>query len=327
MDKIERLFELHRILATRRTPIPLRDLTEHLQCSESTVRRLLRRLDNDRGAPVVYDQTARGWRYDTRGGERPHELPGLWFNASELYALLAAHQLLAALEPGLLAEEIAPLVHRIEGILEREPVGRAGLADRVRLQPIGTRSVPTPLFRVTAHALVTRRRLHLHYRPRSHDQDGKRTVSPQRLTWYRGNWYLDAWCHRADEMRRFALERIQQPRIADDAAVEIDAKTLEDWSGAYGIFAGPADKTAVLRFRPKRARWVADEQWHPNQEGRCLEDGRYELRLPYGDPRELVMDILKYGPDVEVVAPADLREAVRAQLAEAVDTYGETGAS
>ena len=59
----------------------------------------------------------------------------------------------------------------------------------------------------------------------------------------------------------------------------------------------------MLRFTPKRARWVADEHWHPQQQGRFLEDGRYELRIPYADPRELVMDILRHGADVEVVSP------------------------
>jgi len=55
-----------------------------------------------------------------------------------------------------------------------------------------------------------------------------------------------------------------------------------------------------------RARWVADEQWHPRQTGRFLEGGRYELQVPYSDPCERVMDILKFGAEVEVVAPIEL---------------------
>lgn len=89
----------------------------------------------------------------------------------------------------------------------------------------------------------------------------------------------------------------------------------------YGLFAGPAAAEAVLHFSPYAARWVAEEQWHPNQQGRWLEDGGYELRLPYSDPTELVMDVLRYGPDVEVVAPAELREQVRERLARALAQY------
>jgi len=70
----------------------------------------------------------------------------------------------------------------------------------------------------------------------------------------------------------------------------------------------------VLVFTAERARWAAEERWHPAQRGRFLGDGRFELRIPYGDPRELVMDILKYGPDVEVVAPEELRQLVAERL-------------
>ena len=81
------------------------------------------------------------------------------------------------------------------------------------------------------------------------------------------------------------------------------------------------DKTAVLHFSAERARWVADEQWHPQQVGQYLTDGRYELQIPYRDERELVMDILRHGAEVEVVGPAALRETVAAQLKSALARY------
>ena len=70
-----------------------------------------------------------------------------------------------------------------------------------------------------------------------------------------------------------------------------EAKLDEHFATAYGIFAGTPTHTAVLRFTPERARWVVDEQWHPRQAGRFLDDGRYELQIPYSDARELIMDI------------------------------------
>ncbi|MGH8770167.1 MAG: WYL domain-containing protein, partial [Burkholderiales bacterium] len=82
-----------------------------------------------------------------------------------------------------------------------------------------------------------------------------------------------------------------------------------------------ADKTAVLRFSAKCARWVADERWHARQSGQFLVDGRYELTIPYRDDRELLMDILKYGPDVEVIAPRKLKLAVQSRLREALRVY------
>ena len=70
----------------------------------------------------------------------------------------------------------------------------------------------------------------------------------------------------------------------------------------------PGDRVALLA--PNSARWVAAEHWHPEQQGHFLADGTYQLRIPYSNDPELIMDILKYGPDCRVVAPEDLRAKV-----------------
>jgi len=146
----------------------------------------------------------------------------------------------------------------------------------------------------------------------------------KRLTYYRDNWYLDAWCHLRDGLRTFALDACEAARALDEPALDVPEDRLDaHYADSYGIFAGAPDRVAVLRFAARRARWVAKERWHRDQEGRTLDDGRYELRVPYSNTPELLMDILKYGPDVEVVAPAGLRAEVAGRLAAAVAFYAE----
>ena len=70
-------------------------------------------------------------------------------------------------------------------------------------------------------------------------------------------------------------------------------------------------------------RWVADERWHSQQQGRFLPDGRYELKVPYSGTRELLMDVLNYGSDAEIVEPPALREQVRALLQLAMSHYDQ----
>ncbi|HRC58073.1 MAG TPA: WYL domain-containing protein, partial [Kofleriaceae bacterium] len=72
---------------------------------------------------------------------------------------------------------------------------------------------------------------------------------------------------------------------------------------------------------PERARWVAAERWHPKQEGRLLDGGDYELRVPYTDDRELIMDILKYGGDCTVIEPAGLKARVAEELRRGLENY------
>jgi predicted DNA-binding transcriptional regulator YafY len=193
---------------------------------------------------------------------------------------------------------------------------------KIRILAMGGRGKNHRLFPHLASALFDGKRLYIAYRSRGKDETTDRQISPQTLVRYRDNWYLDAWCHLRDDLRSFAVERIEAARTLDTPARVIGPDHLEKhFAQAYGIFAGPAEHTAVLRFSARRARWIADEQWHSRQEGRHLDDGRYELRLPFGDHRELLMDILRYGADVEVLEPEFLRRAVEEEITAMVKIY------
>ena len=99
---------------------------------------------------------------------------------------------------------------------------------------------------------------------------------------YRDNWYLDAWCELRKGLRSFAVDGVKDALETIDKAQDIADKYLNDhYASSYGIFAGKANKTAMLRFSAERARWVTDERWHPEQVGQYLTDGRYELRIRF----------------------------------------------
>jgi proteasome accessory factor C len=320
MDRFDRIYALDRLFRQARRPIPLKVLMEKMECSRATLFRTMEDLRDHLGAPLVYDRARDGHWYDPQA-EHQYELPGLWFNASELYAMLIIQHLLSTLRPGLLEGQLAPFRSRIEHILQSEGFGNSELPKRVRILQMSARP-EGEWFGAVASALVRRKRLHIRYHGRERDEITERDVSPQRLVYYRDNWYLDAWCHERKGLRSFAVDRIRQCATLDYAAKEIGQSELDAYyASAYGIFSGKPRHTAVLRFSPRASRWVADERWHPGQSGHYLTDGGYELHVPYGDPRELIMDILRYGPEVEVIAPKTLRESVAERLRTAMDIY------
>jgi predicted DNA-binding transcriptional regulator YafY len=200
-------------------------------------------------------------------------------------------------------------------------LGEAG--SRLRFPSIGARPMGKE-FDTVASATLQRRKLWIEYHARSTDARSERTVSPQRITHYRETWYLDAWDEERNGLRSFSMDRIVRATLLDAAAFDVPESELEEhYASAYGIFGGKADKLAVLRFTGEGARWVADEKWHPQQQAEWLPDGRYELRIPYREPRELVMDIMRQGRNVEVLAPDELRERVREELERAADQYSK----
>ncbi|MBI3371896.1 MAG: WYL domain-containing protein [Betaproteobacteria bacterium] len=321
MDKFDRIYDLHQIFAGRRVPLPVEALMERLGCSRPSVYRLIRLLRDHLNAPIEFDRERGGYLYRQDAETGPYELPGLWFSASELQALIVFERLLESLESGLLAEHLRPLAVRVAALVAHRRLGLSEAAARIRILGMASRPLGEQ-FRRLASATLQRRRLRIAYRSRSRDETTEREISPQRLVHYRDNWYLDAWCHRRKALRSFSVDRVQTAVELATPADEVPRPQLDEhFASAYGIFAGKANKTAMLRFTPERARWVADERWHPQQAGQFLTDGSYELRIPYRDERELVMDILRHGPEVEVVSPVPLRAAVAAQLAAALKQY------
>ena len=317
MDRLQRWYKLDRLLKARRLPVARAVLEEELEASASTVKRIISEM-RDFGAPIQTSQDRNGYFYDPAIA---FELPGIWFTPSEVTALMTAHDLLASAEPGLLKNSLAPLKNKLDKLLKLEHLGGGELPKRVRIIRLAGRG-PGLCFAEVAQALVERRQLHFDFHSRNSGEDSTRKVSPQRLIHYRDNWYLDAWCHQKKALRSFAVELVRNARVASTVAKEISEPKLHDhFASSYGIFAGQPIGTARLLFTAHRAQWVADELWHPDQVGIYLADGRYQLDIPYSDSRELLMDILKNGPDVEVVSPLALREEVRAKLVASLEQY------
>lgn len=307
------------MLATGR-PVRMDRFLAALEVSKPTVRRDLEYMRDRLNCPIVWDRECRGYRVDESQTERS-ELPGLWLNSAEAHALLTMHQLLRGLQPGFLEPHIEPLRARIEALLETPAQSAGEVMKRIRVLPVGARRVEPASFQILAHALLTRRRIRIGHFSRERNAQSQRELSPQRLVHYRDNWYLDAWDHGVAGLRTFSVEMIRSVVFEDKTARDVADRLLdEELSSGYGIFAGKGSRTAKLRFTPQRARWVDGEIWHSKQ--RATFDGEhYVLEVPYSDDRGLLMDILRYGPDVEVLAPKALREKVLHRLQEAAEQY------
>lgn len=315
-------------LIRSRGHVSLATLLAELEVSRATLKRDLEFLRSRLGAPIEYDRDLNGYRFGRAQVGGRHELPGLWFDEAGLYSLLMAHQLLNSLDgDGLLSRHLQPLLDRIRQLLgSGEAAAAEALMQRVKIVSALRRPVPSSCFERVSAALLSRRRLHLRYLTRARGETSEREVSPQRLVHYRHTWYLDAWCHRVDALRRFALDAMQGARPLETPAQELPlARVQAAMDAGYGIYAGGRRRWALLAFAPRAAQWASREEWHAEQRGRWRPDGRWELRLPYVDDTELVMDILRQGEQVQVLSPPSLVAAVRARLAAAAAQYGNDG--
>src|SRR5471032_2783870 len=338
MDRTERFYRIE-LLIKRQAGVSFDQLLSELEVSPATLKRDLQYLRDRMDAPIVYARDENVYRFADnagaseavagRAGGKSHELPGVWFSEKELHALLTMHQLIAGLDDGgVLGRHLQPLLDKLHGMLGASGDEAQSLMRRVRIVNPAKRAVTSRWFEEAVSAVLSRRRLVISYYTRSKRSESERVLSPQRLLHYRNTWYLDAWCHASEGLRRFALDAVRSAKLLDEPARDLPLQVVEDeLDRGYGIFGGARLRTASLLFTAEAAEWVAQEEWHPEQQLKRQADGSLRMKLPYTESTELVMDVLRHGPNVRVLAPAELVEQVRTQLEQTLAGYIATPAA
>ncbi len=179
------------------------------------------------------------------------------------------------------------------------------------------------VLRVASQALQDGRRLHVRYLVPSRDETTERDVSPMRLLSMDSHWYLEAWCHRADDVRLFRLDRVDDiTMLAEPSTPPRDVAPRDLGAGAF--VPRPADLRVVVETT-SAARWIED--YYPTEQASSLPGGRRRLVLRTSDPGWIVRLMWRVGGAARVVEPAEVVEAVRAGAAQAAAAYESSNAT
>ena len=316
---------LHRIkyMIQQRKCVPIEDFMSELEISKATFKRDLEYLRSRSKADIEYDRFLGGYKFKEGSDINKIELTGIWFSEKEATALVLMQHLLSSLDQGgLIGPHIEPLTAIIDGILGKNETTAKELRKRIKVIGMGSRKNSMDNFSEIGAALLKRNRLVIRYHSKGKDENTEREISPQRLIYYRENWYLDAYCHMRNDLRSFAIDGISSAVLTNTKAQEISEKDCQEhFAESYGIFSGKATQRAKLRFTPEHARWVSGEHWHGQQVGSFDKEGYFNLEFDFNQDPELIMDIMKHGSGVEVLGPATLKSRVKEELKKALANY------
>jgi proteasome accessory factor C len=132
-----------------------------------------------------------------------------------------------------------------------------------------------------------------------------------------GRWYLEGWCHRAEAVRLFRLDRVEAVKVLEVAAEVPPEATERDLD--LGLFVpSPGDQHVVLELDPA-AHWIAD--YYPIDSVEDLPDGRLLVTLRAADTRWLRTLVLRQAGAARVLDPDDLRRAVHERAGAALAAY------
>jgi predicted DNA-binding transcriptional regulator YafY len=316
MEKIDLIQTIHRRLQQNPEGINRLTLTLELSCTPSGLSDAIATMQNQYGAPIQYREVDRTYYYDPE--QPPFQLPGIWLTAQELRGIVTVLNILRELNDGLVANELDQVQQQLQDYMQQRGLKADDITQRIKVLSVGRRSVNNVVYQQVTDALFGRKQIEIQYASIK-QTISRRKISPQTLVLYRDNWYLDAYCHQRQQLRTFMLSRINSAVISAEDAIEFNNHELKQhFHNSYGIFSGENTHTAELLFSAHVAHHVAQQQWHPHAKGQWQGDD-YQLTLPYNDQRELLRDLLAYAPDVQIIAPIELREAYVQRLEDALN--------
>ena len=249
MESLHRLFILDKLFHSHRYPIPTKKLLEELDCSLSTLKRLMNVLREQYNYPITYSKQHGGYFYDQA---RAVQVSGLWFSAIELQAILILQGMLEQLQPGLLKNYLEPLLSHVKNKLNSK--GHNQRTDCIKIIPIGYQYISDDIFLPLSQSVLDQNKVMIDYCDIG-GRSSRRELSPQRLVCYRNNWYLDAWCHLREGLRTFWVPGITSVEALTSKGQIIDEYWLaEQLESSYGIFDGNPREIAHLRFTNQAAR-------------------------------------------------------------------------
>ncbi|MDC5697442.1 WYL domain-containing protein [Intrasporangium calvum] len=170
-------------------------------------------------------------------------------------------------------------------------------------------------------ALADHKRVHLTYYVATRDETTERDVDPMRIVNLDGQWYVEGWCHRANAVRFFRVDRIEAATVLDADGTpppEATPRELDD-----EVFVPSDSDLTVVIEAARDAAWIAD--YYPNEGVVRNTDGSIRVTLKVADPALVRRLILRLGGDARVVAPPQLADAVADEARSALAAYAAIG--
>jgi proteasome accessory factor C len=181
----------------------------------------------------------------------------------------------------------------------------------------GVVAVPVPDAR---RAVAGHRRVHLRYLVPSRDESTERDVDPMRVVNLDSRWYLEGWCHRAQDTRLFRMDRIEALEVLDVDGTPPPEAQLRDLDA--GTFTPREDDQLVTLHLQPGAAWVSD--YYPVESVETGDDGSQTVTLRTADTLWLRRLVWRLGGLGTVVAPPELAQVVREGAQAALTAYDDS---
>ena len=294
-------------------------LAEEWEVSAKTFQRDIDYLRDALNAPIEYDSQKHGYYYS----EPNFSMPAMSISESDLFAVCIAENALRPFKNTPLHKSLSSVFAKIQDSLpEKTSANPAWFNDRILLFPEPTTIIKPKAWESIAKALRDNRRLRITHTSPDGRKKTERTVDPYYLVNFKGEWYLNSFCHERQAVRTFAVSRIRGHRLLRDTFEMPEDMTRERLFGdQMGIVWKKEFQKVRIRFSPVIAPYIKERQWHPKQALTELKDGSLDLTFTTNHVMEVKDWVLSWGPQAKVIEPKALKDKIKADLQAALKQY------
>jgi len=295
-----------------------RELARELEVSRKTVLRDVEYMRYQMDAPIEYHQVRHGYYYT----EPEFKLPAIRVKRSDLFAICLAEKVLRQYENTPVYENLVSVFETLgQSMPERVSVDPSWLHGRFSFFAEAAPRLDPETWRTVFEALRQTRTVRFSYRNPGWRKSYKRTVNPYHAISYRAEWYLVGYCHYMKAVRVYAISRMSDARMSDDYYFIPDDFDFKKMAGShFGIMFGNQTHGVRVRFDERTAPFIRERTWHPSQSIEELEAGLI-LSFTTNHLFEVRNWILSWGAGARALAPGELVQEVRRELAGALAGY------
>ena len=282
-----------------------------LEVSTKTVQRDLDFMRDRQNLPIDFDARRNGYYYT----EPVESLPSIQVSEGEVVALFVAQKVLAQYKGSLFEQPLARAFEKLTaGLRDSISFPLATMDDAISFKATGVADADLAIFDVLHKAITACEEVVIRYRSLKDRAARSRWVQPYHLLGASHSWYLIGFDKERDAFRVFSL-----PRIKKAESVGQSFSRLKDFNpkhllkGSLGVFVGRESHKIRMRFDSFAAQLVRERQWHETQRIEELPHEELELSMSLNSLFEIERWILSWGPHVEVLEPAQLREQILAK--------------
>jgi len=293
-------------------------LAKEYEVSAKTMERDLDFIRNEFGAPVAYDSSKKGYYYT----EPNYRIPWIHITESDLFAICIADRALAAYKNTPIYEKLTDIFTKIKNSLpERIKMSTSWLGDHYSFLEEPHTKINPEIWETISKSIQINKELRIHHKKATEKKTDMRTVHPYHIINYSGEWYLVAMCTKRNEMRRFAVSRINKAEVMKKSyTVDTEFDIKEYMGNSFSIFYQEKEFDVKIEFSKQIAPYIEERTWHPEQTIKEYKNGKIILSMKCTSKLEIKRWILSWGSDAKTVSPDWLKQDIKEEAIKIINS-------